>query len=179
PRPARRRCMSVDRRRSRYPRRMSATLDRLARAVPSRDADAPRRLGSALASKARAGDVIALYGELGAGKTQLAKGFAKGLGVQQTVNSPSFVLMAEYPGRLPLFHLDLYRLADASEALAGGLLDERQAEGVTVIEWAGRLTGGLPAGRLVVTLEGTGDDPREIRIPARDDSYVRLLEAAP
>ena len=99
---------------------MSTTLDRLERAVPSRDADATRRLGSALASKARAGDVIALYGELGAGKTQLAKGFAKGLGVQQTVNSPSFVLMAEYPGRLPLFHLDLYRLADASEALAGG-----------------------------------------------------------
>ncbi len=157
---------------------MSTTLDRLERAVPSRDADATCRLGSALASKARAGDVIALYGELGAGKTQLAKGFAKGLGVQQTVNSPSFVLMAEYPGRLPLFHLDLYRLADASEALTGGLLDERQAEGVTVIEWADRLAGALPAARLDVTLEGTGDDPREIRIQARDDSYVRFLEAA-
>ena len=98
--------------------------------------------------------------------------------MQQTVNSPSFVLMAEYPGRLPLFHLDLYRLADASEALAGGLLDERQAEGVTVIEWADRLAGALPAARLDVTLEGTGDDPREIRIQARDDSYVRFLEAA-
>ena len=157
---------------------MSTTLDRLERAVPSRDADATRRLGSALASKARAGDVIALYGELGAGKTQLAKGLAKGLGVQQTVNSPSFVLMAEYPGRLPLFHLDLYRLADASEAVAGGLLDERQAEGVTVIEWADRLAEALPAARLDVTLEGTGDDPREIRIWARDDSYVRFLEAA-
>ena len=71
---------------------------------------------------------VALYGELGAGKTQFAKGFASGLGVRQTVNSPSFVLMAEYAGRLPLYHLDLYRLADASEALAGGLLDERQVK---------------------------------------------------
>src|SRR5947207_15594860 len=145
---------------------MSPTPDRLERAVPSRDADATRRLGSALASKARAGDVIALYGELGAGKTQLAKGFAKGLGVQQTVNSPSFVLMAEYPGRLPLFHLDLYRLAGADEAYAGGLLDDRQSGGVTVIEWPDRLGTGVPRMRLDVVIDGTGDEPRSILLRA-------------
>jgi tRNA threonylcarbamoyladenosine biosynthesis protein TsaE len=156
---------------------MSITLDRLERSVPSPDADATRRLGTALASMARPGDVVALYGELGAGKTVLAKGFASGLGVRQTVNSPSFVLMAEYRGRLPLFHLDLYRLADASEALAGGLLDERQGEGVTLIEWAERLDGALPGARLDVTIEGTGDEPRRIHVRARDEAYARFVEA--
>jgi len=156
---------------------MSLTLDRLVRVVASHDAEATRGIGAALASEARPGDVVALYGELGAGKTQFAKGFASGLGVRQTVNSPSFVLMAEYAGRLPLYHLDLYRLADASEALAGGLLDERQAEGVTLIEWADRLADALPAGRLDITIEGAGEERRDIRLNARSEAYARFLEA--
>ena len=79
--------------------------------------------------RARAGDLVCLWGDLGAGKTQLAKAFGAGLGVTDTINSPSFILMAEYAGRLPLFHVDLYRLADAADALAGGLLDERRSAG--------------------------------------------------
>ena len=75
---------------------------------------ATRALGAALAAVARPGDRIALLGPLGAGKTQLAKGFGAGLGVTDEVTSPSFTLMAEYAGRLPLFHLDLYRLAGAA-----------------------------------------------------------------
>ena len=75
------------------------------------------------------GDRLALIGPLGAGKTQFAKGFAAGLGVSAVVNSPSFTLMAEYPGRLPLFHQDLYRLGGAADAIAGGLFDERQDAG--------------------------------------------------
>ena len=90
----------------------------------------------------RPGDRLALVGPLGAGKTQLAKGFAVGLGITEVVNSPSFTLMAEYEGRLPLFHQDLYRLAGIGEALAGGLLDERQDDGVTLSEWADRLDAG-------------------------------------
>jgi tRNA threonylcarbamoyladenosine biosynthesis protein TsaE len=135
-----------------------------------------REIAATLASAAHAGDVIALVGELGAGKTQFAKGFGAGLGVRDTINSPSFVLMAEYIGRLPLFHLDLYRLDDASDALAGGLLDERQADGVTVIEWAERLRGALPAARLEVAIDGTGDDPRTITLRATDDRLRRYLE---
>ncbi len=98
-----------------------------------------RAFGAWLAEVAEAGDRIELLGTLGAGKTQLAKGFAVGLGVSETVNSPSFTLMSEYEGRLPLFHQDLYRLAGASEAFEGGLLDERQDLGVTLTEWADRL----------------------------------------
>src|SRR5213593_2452264 len=84
-------------------------------------------LGERLGRVAEPGDLVCLWGELGAGKTQLAKGIAKGLGVADTVNSPTFVLMAEYTGRLPLFHLDLYRLDGASEIVASGLLDERRS----------------------------------------------------
>src|SRR3954465_9767868 len=105
-------------------------------------------LGRALAGPARPGDVVCLWGDLGAGKTHLAKAFGAGLGVTETIVSPSFILMAEYAGRLPLFHLDPYRLADASDALGGGLLDDRQRAGVTLIEWPERLAGALPAARL-------------------------------
>ena len=150
----------------------------LERRITTLDAASTRALAAALAAVARAGDLIALYGDLGAGKTQFAKGFGAGLGVRATINSPSFVLMAEYAGRLPLFHIDLYRLSGASEALAGGLVDDRQAEGVTVVEWAERLAEALPDGRLDVRIDGTGDDPRTIELSTADPDYNRYLEAA-
>ena len=146
------------------------------RSVTTDSAEATRRLATRLAAVAEAGDVVALYGDLGAGKTQFAKGFAEGLGVTATVNSPSFVLMAEYPGRLPLFHLDLFRLADASEAIAGGLIDERQADGVTLVEWAERLGPALPPDRLEVRIAGTGDESRTIGLIAASPRLRRYLE---
>jgi tRNA threonylcarbamoyladenosine biosynthesis protein TsaE len=96
--------------------------------------------------------------------------------VTDTISSPSFVLMAEYAGRLPLFHVDLYRLADAADALAGGLLDERQADGVTLIEWPERMGPFLPASRLDVMIEGSGDEPRTITLRAGDAGLSRYLE---
>ncbi len=147
-------------------------------AVVTTDAEGTRDLGRRLATVATPGDVLCLWGELGAGKTQLAKGFAAGLGVTTTVNSPSFILMAEHPGRLPLFHLDLYRLADASDALAGGLIDARQAEGVTLVEWPDRLGAALPRRRVDVRIDGTGTDPRRLTIEATDAEFERYVEAA-
>lgn len=149
-----------------------------ARVVTSADADATRALAARLAAVARPGDLVCLYGDLGAGKTVFAKGFAAGLGVGGTVSSPTFVLMAEYEGRLPLFHVDLYRLADAADALAGGLLDERQAGGVTLVEWAERLGDALPAARLDVRIGGAGDAPRTIEIRPTDPALARYAEAA-
>lgn len=151
----------------------------LQRRITSLDAATTRTFAAALAAVARAGDLIALYGDLGAGKTQFAKGFGAGLGVEATINSPSFVLMAEYAGRLPLFHVDLYRLSGASEAIAGGLVDERQAAGVTVVEWAERLAEALPAARLDVRIDGTGEDPRTIELRTEDPGYARYLEVVP
>lgn len=148
----------------------------LERRLVSGDAAATRELGARLAPAARAGDLVCLRGDLGAGKTQLAKGFGAGLGVTDTISSPSFILMAEYAGRLPLFHVDLYRLADAADALAGGLLDERQADGVTLVEWPERMGAFLPASRLDIMIEGTGDEPRTITLRAGDPGLSRYLE---
>ncbi len=149
------------------------------RIVVTRDAASTRALAAALAAAARPGDLISLVGDLGAGKTQFAKGFGAGLGIADTIVSPSFVLMAEYRGRLPLFHVDLYRLADAAEALAGGLVDDRQAEGVTLVEWAERLADALPAARLDVLIDGAGDDPRTITLRPGDPGYARYLIVVP
>jgi tRNA threonylcarbamoyladenosine biosynthesis protein TsaE len=142
--------------------------------LTSSDAEATRALGAILGRSAEPGDVVCLFGELGAGKTQLAKGIAAGLDVGDTVSSPSFVLMAEYDGRLPFFHIDLYRLADAADALAGGLIDDRQASGVTVIEWAERLGDWLPASRLDIRIQGTGESPRRLELRPTDARHERL-----
>jgi tRNA threonylcarbamoyladenosine biosynthesis protein TsaE len=87
--------------------------------------------------------------------------------------------MAEHVGRVPFFHLDLYRLADAAEAVAGGLFDERQADGVTVVEWAERLGPTVPRDRLDVTIDGSGDEPRVLVIAAMSPGYARYLDALP
>jgi len=137
-----------------------------------------RDLAARLAGVAEPGDRVALVGPLGAGKTQFAKGFAHGLGVTAVVNSPSFTLMAEYEGRLPLFHQDLYRLAGAEEALAGGLLDERQAEGVTLSEWADRLPAELDPQRLAVRIEILEGDRRRITVEASGAEQARYPQAA-
>src|SRR5688572_32307798 len=128
-------------------------MDRSIRPVLSRGTmrsdgpDRTRTIGRSLGRAAAPGTVLALVGELGAGKTQLAKGVAEGLDVRSVVNSPTFVLMNEHEGRLRLFHVDAYRLADPEEAIAAGLLDDRQSGGVAVVEWADRLDGWLPEDR--------------------------------
>jgi tRNA threonylcarbamoyladenosine biosynthesis protein TsaE len=148
--------------------------------LTTRDPDATSALGRALAAVAAPGDLLCLWGDLGAGKTHLAKAFGAGLGVAATVTSPSFVLMAEYEGRLPLFHVDLYRLADARDALSGGLLDDdRWASGVTLIEWPERLGAAIPAERLDVVIDGAGDDPRRIDIIAHGGRYLGYVAAVP
>jgi tRNA threonylcarbamoyladenosine biosynthesis protein TsaE len=123
-----------------------------------------RALGRRLGRLATPGTVLALRGPLGAGKTQLAKGVADGLDVRSVVNSPTFILMNEHEGRLRLFHIDAYRLDDPEEALAAGLLDERQAAGVTVVEWADRLEGWLPEERLDIALAPVAGEERRRRL---------------
>jgi tRNA threonylcarbamoyladenosine biosynthesis protein TsaE len=144
-------------------------------------AEATQRLAAALARVASPGDLLCLWGELGAGKTAFAKGFGRGLGVTTTINSPTFVLMAEHAGRLPLFHLDLYRLADAGDAWAGGLIDDRQAGGVTLVEWPDRFGPALPVERVDIRIDGLGDAPRRIRVETTQPGlagYVGAAEAA-
>src|SRR3954452_17327458 len=145
----------------------------------SPDPDATAALGRALATAAEPGDLICLWGDLGAGKTHLAKAFGAGLGVTDTITSPSFILMAEYAGRLPLFHIDLYGLSDASDALAGGLIDDRQSAGVPLLEWPDRPGPSLPAERLDVVIDGAGDEPRSITLRANGSGPRRYLDVVP
>ena len=136
-----------------------------------------RSVGRSLGMAAVPGTVLALRGELGAGKTQLAKGVAEGLGVRTTVNSPTFVLMNEHVGRLRLYHVDAYRLGDPEEALAAGLLDDREIDGVSVIEWADRLDGWLPVERLDIALAlGAAPTERHLRWEAHGEAHARLAD---
>ena len=146
--------------------------------VATWNADQTRAFAAALAAVAEPGDRIALLGPLGAGKTQFAKGFAVGLGVREVVNSPSFTLMAEYAGRLPLFHQDLYRLNDAEEILGGGLVDERQEDGVTLIEWGERLPARIDPRRLAVRFAVGQGDERTITVDAAHPGHGRYVRAA-
>ena len=142
--------------------------------------DETHEIGHRLGAAAAPGSVLALVGPLGAGKTQLTKGVAAGLGVTGIVNSPTFILMNEHLGRLRLYHIDAYRLGDPQEALAAGLLDERQAGGVTVVEWADRLTGWLPMERLEIRLETPADAPmqRVLHWTAIGDAHELLAAQA-
>lgn len=132
--------------------------------LESRSPDATRELGARLGRHARPGEVIALYGDLGAGKTCFIQGLAAGLGVAEAVASPTFILIAEYAGRLPLYHVDLYRTASLEEIRALGLDDLLGGEGVTVIEWGEKAEPLLPARTIRVRIEGVGDEPRAIEL---------------
>jgi tRNA threonylcarbamoyladenosine biosynthesis protein TsaE len=127
------------------------------------DLAATAELGRRLGQLARSGDVILLHGGLGAGKTTLTQAIAAGLGLppDQHVSSPSFALLHEYNGgRLPLFHLDLWRLAGEDDVEAAGLLEYIGGPGLTVIEWPERLGSLTPAQRLDVFLEAVSEQER-------------------
>jgi tRNA threonylcarbamoyladenosine biosynthesis protein TsaE len=124
------------------------------------------RLGAEFAASAQAGLVLGLVGDLGAGKTQYVKGFAAGLGISERVHSPTFTLVNEYrSGRLPCYHLDLYRLESAEQILAAGLEQYfNPQDGVTVIEWFDRARDQVPVGgRLrIVYIQARDEQEREI-----------------
>lgn len=115
-------------------------------------------LGRTLALSLKAGDVVAFYGDLGAGKTTMIKGIAAGLGVTDVVKSPSFVIVTEYAGRLPVYHVDLYRLGGKSDFESIGLDSYLEGDGVCLVEWADRAEDVLPqtAIRVRMSVEGEG-----------------------
>lgn len=104
----------------------------------SRSARQTRRLGARLGARLAPGDVVLLVGDLGAGKTIFTQGIGAGLGVTDTINSPTFTLLKEYQGRLPLYHFDLYRIENPDELPALGFEDYFSGDGVCVVEWAER-----------------------------------------
>lgn len=157
---------------------MGASLSSVA-VYHSASPEQTRALGEAVGRLADAGDVIALIGELGTGKTLFVGGLARGLGVDPAtyVSSPTFTIMHRYCGRLPLYHIDLYRI-ETPEAFAGLGLDEYLAgEGVAAIEWAEHGWGCLPKEMLTFRLRHTGSDTRTIEIVPEGDRYIRFVQA--
>lgn len=139
--------------------------------LTSPGADLTEACGRELARHLAPGDVVALYGELGAGKTCFVRGLAAGLDVNDPVSSPTFTLMHSYGGRLPLHHLDAWMAARGEAFLSDGGADWLRADGVCAVEWAERVEAWLPAERFEVRLEHAGGDRRTIR--------VRWLGASP
>jgi tRNA threonylcarbamoyladenosine biosynthesis protein TsaE len=135
-----------------------------AEAVTSRSHDETLAAGERLGARLGAGAVVACIGALGAGKTCFVQGLARGLGVQSPVTSPTFVLVNQYRGRLPVYHVDAYRTETLSELLDVGIEELLHGDGVTVIEWADKLLPLLPSRTITVTITGLGDEPRLIVI---------------
>jgi tRNA threonylcarbamoyladenosine biosynthesis protein TsaE len=131
-------------------------------ARPEETEAAGERLGRSLA----AGAVVALTGELGAGKTCFVQGLVRGLGATARATSPTFVLVNQYRGRVPVHHVDAYRTDSLTELIDLGLLELMGGPGVTVIEWADKLRSLLPPETIHVHIDGVGDEPRSITIRA-------------
>jgi tRNA threonylcarbamoyladenosine biosynthesis protein TsaE len=133
--------------------------------LTTRSARATWRLGWRLGEALRPGDVVALIGDLGAGKTQLVRGACAGAGVDEgEVSSPTFAIVQTYRGRLPVHHADLYRLADLDELYATGLMDLPGGDGALLVEWADKVAGWAPPERLELRLEEVPGQPRARRI---------------
>ncbi|WP_368505868.1 tRNA (adenosine(37)-N6)-threonylcarbamoyltransferase complex ATPase subunit type 1 TsaE [Alkalihalophilus sp. As8PL] len=136
--------------------------------TPEETAELAKKLGEIV----QPGDVLTLEGDLGAGKTSFTKGLAKGLGVKRVVSSPTFTIIKEYMGRLPLYHMDVYRLNEGDEEL--GLEEYFEGEGVSVIEWASIIHEQLPKHRLDIVIKHTGETTREIQFTSLGNRYEQL-----
>ena len=152
--------------------------------VASHAADATRQLGRALGRELRGGEVLAVSGDLGAGKTCLVQGIAQGLDVDPAVpiQSPTFTLVGEYAGRLPLVHADFYRVESYARLAGAGFEDLLDGEGVVVVEWAERFPEVLPEDRLEIHIEiepdgGEGEPPRRLALRGRGPRSVELERA--
>lgn len=131
-------------------------------------------LAATLAEKLQEKDVITLEGDLGAGKTTFTKGLAKGLGIQRNVNSPTFTIIKEYKGRLPLYHMDVYRLEDTFEDL--GFDEYFEGDGVTVVEWAHLIEDQLPPELLKVYIYRLDESKRKIVLEPVGSRYEQLCK---
>ena len=129
-----------------------------------------KEIAKRYASSIKSPCVISLVGDLGAGKTTFAKGFAEGFGVTDTITSPTFTIMNEYNGVMPLYHFDMYRLSSAEEAAGAGFeeyFDLKTLKGVVLVEWASNVEGLLPALHVEISFKKIDEEKREISITVK------------
>lgn len=134
------------------------------RELSAASAEEMRRLGAQLAQELQPGDCVVLIGELGVGKTTFVQGLAQGLGVAEPVRSPTFILMREYRGKVPLYHFDAYRIKNSDELREIGFEETVRSQGITVIEWGEKAAGLLPDKCWRVFFELLPDQSRRITI---------------
>ena len=134
-----------------------------------------QRFGKKLGHLARAGDVILLVGNLGAGKTCLTQGIAWGLDIDGYARSPSFVVVNEYRGRLPMYHIDLYRLDNIAEIIDLGLDDYLYGQGLCVVEWADKALDLMPPQNLLIKIDLLGENERKLELTPHGRQYVEML----
>jgi tRNA threonylcarbamoyladenosine biosynthesis protein TsaE len=144
--------------------------------VVTRASEETQKVGSALAELLLPGDVVSLTGDLGAGKTCLVQGAARGLGVADRVASPTFVLVREYRGAIPVYHLDVYRLDRLQEVLDLGFEDLLDPSGVVFVEWGDAIQTLLPDSSLEVELKVAEDDSRRLRLRGRGPTWTPRWE---
>lgn len=142
----------------------------------TRSPEETQRLGEIIGKSALPGDVLLLEGKLGAGKTCLTQGIARGLGIDEYVLSPTFVIMREFYGRLPLYHIDLYRLDTIEESLDLGLDDYLYGNGICVVEWAEKALNILPRKHLMMRIDYLSDTERIFRMESHGQRYSELAE---
>ena len=138
--------------------------------VISENEQTTKEIAKRYASSIKLPCVISLVGDLGAGKTTFAKGFAEGFGVKETVTSPTFTIMNEYEGVMPLYHFDMYRLSSAEEAVSAGFeeyFDLKTLKGVVLVEWASNVEGLLPALHVEISFKKIDEEKREIAITVK------------
>lgn len=130
--------------------------------------------GRFLADRLRPGDVLLLFGDLGSGKTTFVQGLAEGLDVREPVTSPTFVMIKTYHGRLPLYHMDLFRLSEGEDL---GFLEYFEGDGVSAVEWPEAAEAYWPAEALRLYFDGAGESTRTVRVRATGARWSPLLEA--
>jgi tRNA threonylcarbamoyladenosine biosynthesis protein TsaE len=132
--------------------------------LQSNSASETKAIGQRIGSQLKAGNVVCLYGDLGAGKTTITQGIASSLGInERDITSASFTIISEHEGTVPFYHIDLYRL-HKGEASGLALHEYFKSEGISVIEWAERAEDEIPEGCIKVTMTHTGDDTRDVEI---------------
>lgn len=132
------------------------------------------RFAEKIGKTVQPGTVIVLEGDLGAGKTTFTKGLALGLGITRVVNSPTFTIIKEYHGRIPLYHMDVYRLENSEEDL--GFDEYFEGDGVTVVEWASKIQEQLPLHYIELTITRMGENQRKINIRAIGEENIKWIK---
>ncbi len=140
-----------------------------------KDEEATKSYGFKLGGLVKKGNIICLLGDLGAGKTTLTQSFAKGLGVDDYVTSPTFTIVNEYDGRIPLYHFDVYRIGSSDEMYDIGYDEYINSDGVCIIEWANLIDDVLPEEYLSIELKYV-EDGREMILAPKGEEYIRIVE---